>query len=53
LQERYGNASGTNDNYVAAVTAAANTLVSQRFLLPEDIASYVTPATLMVIPANP
>jgi hypothetical protein len=53
LQERYGNASGTNDNYVAAVTAAANALVSQRFLLPEGIATYVTPATLMVIPANP
>jgi hypothetical protein len=35
------------------VTAAANALVSQRFLLPEDVATYVTPATLMVIPANP
>jgi hypothetical protein len=53
LQERYGNAGGTNTNYVAAVTAAANALVSQRFLLPEDVATYVTPATLMVIPANP
>ncbi len=53
LQERYGNASGTNANYVAAVTAAANALVSQRFLLPQDIATYVTPATLMVIPSNP
>ena len=46
-------AGGTNTNYVAAVTAAANSLVSQRFLLPEDVATYVTPATLMVIPANP
>ena len=53
LQERYGNAAGTNANYVAAVTAAANALVSQRFLLPEDVSTYVTPATLMVIPANP
>jgi Alpha/beta hydrolase domain len=53
LQERYGNAAGTNANYVAAVTAAANALVTQRFLLPEDVATYVTPATLMVIPANP
>jgi hypothetical protein len=53
LQERYGNAAGTNANYVNAVTAAANALVSQRFLLPEDVATYVTPATLMVIPANP
>jgi Alpha/beta hydrolase domain len=53
LQERYGNASGTNANYVNAVTAAANALVSQRFLLPQDVATYVTPATLMVIPASP
>jgi hypothetical protein len=53
LQERYGNAAGTNDNYVAAVTAAANALVSQRFLLQEDVSTYVTPATLMNIPANP
>jgi hypothetical protein len=53
LQERYGNAGGTSANYVAAVTAAANALVSQRVLLPEDVATYVTPATLMVIPANP
>ena len=53
LQERYGNAGGTNANYVAAVTAAANALVKQRFLLPEDVATYVTPATLMMIPANP
>jgi hypothetical protein len=53
LQERYGNSAGTNANYVAAVTASANALVSQRFLLPEDVATYVTPATLMVIPANP
>ncbi len=36
-----------------AVTAAANALVSQRFLLPQDVATYVTPATLMVIPASP
>ena len=53
LQERYGNSGGTNANYVAAVTAAANALVSQRFLLSEDIATYVTPAMMMAIPANP
>jgi Alpha/beta hydrolase domain len=53
LQERYGNAGRTNANYVKAVTDAANASVSQRFLLPEDVATYVTPATLMVIPANP
>jgi hypothetical protein len=53
VQERYGNAAGTNADYVKAVTDAANALVSQHFLLPEDVATYVTPATLMVIPANP
>ena len=53
LQKRYGNAAGTNAYYVKAVTDAANALVSQRFLLPEDVATYVTPATLMVISANP
>jgi hypothetical protein len=53
LQERYGNPDGTNASYVSAVTAAANALVSQRFLLPEDVANYVTPAKLMDIPANP
>ncbi len=53
LQERYGNAGGTNASYVAAVTTAANALVSQRFLLAEDVATYVTPATLMLITANP
>jgi hypothetical protein len=53
LQERYGNPGGTNTNYVNAVTAAANALVSQRFLLPEDVTTYVTPANLMTIPANP
>jgi hypothetical protein len=49
LQERYG----TTANYVALVKAAANALVSQRFLLPEDVATCVTPATLQAIPHNP
>ncbi|MBV8133374.1 MAG: hypothetical protein JO282_12820, partial [Alphaproteobacteria bacterium] len=52
LQERYGEPDGKNTNYVNAVTAAANALVAQRFLLPEDVVTYVTPATLQAIPAN-
>jgi hypothetical protein len=50
LQECYGRPDGSNANYVNAVTAAANALVNQRFLLPEDVATYVTPAMLQVIP---
>jgi Alpha/beta hydrolase domain len=53
LQERYGEPDGKNTNYVNQVTTAANALVAQRFLLPEDVVTYVTPATLQVIPANP
>jgi hypothetical protein len=36
LRERYGNPSGSNANYVAAVTAAANALVADRFLLRDS-----------------
>jgi Alpha/beta hydrolase domain len=53
LQERYGKPDGKNTDYVNQVTTAANALVAQRFLLPEDVVTYVTPATLQVIPANP
>jgi hypothetical protein len=52
LQARYGNAAGTNDNYVAAVTAAANALVKQRFLLQQDVATYTGPAMSVSIPAK-
>jgi hypothetical protein len=45
-----GGRTRSNANYVNAVTAAANALVNQRFPLPEDVATYVTPATLQVIP---
>jgi hypothetical protein len=45
-----GGRTRSNANYVNAVTAAANALVNQRFLLPEDVATYVTPAMLQVIP---
>jgi hypothetical protein len=40
LTERYGN----HSNYVAAVTAAVNTLVEQRLLLPVDVEAYITAA---------
>ncbi len=58
LQERYGNPSGTNANYVAVVTAAANALVADRFLLEtsgvvQDVETYTIPAKAVVIPANP
>jgi hypothetical protein len=58
LQERYGNSAGTNANYVAAVTAAAQQLVKQRFLLElpgivQDVEFYTTPAMSVSIPANP
>jgi hypothetical protein len=53
LQERYGNASGTNATYVAAVKAMAEALVKQRFLLEQDVKSYTDAAALVSIPANP
>jgi hypothetical protein len=58
LQERYGNAAGTNANYVAAVKAAADALVKDRFLLElpgvaQDVETYTTPAMLVTIPHNP
>jgi hypothetical protein len=58
LQERYGNSAGTNADYVAKVEAAAQALVSQRFLIEEpglvqDVETYTSPASLVTIPANP
>jgi Alpha/beta hydrolase domain len=58
LQERYGNPAGTNADYVAKVQAAAQALVSQRFLLEEtgivqDVEFYTVPAMSVTIPANP
>jgi hypothetical protein len=58
LQERYGNAAGTNADYVAKVTAAAKSLVRERFLLElpgviEDVDTYAGPAATVTIPANP
>jgi len=58
LQERYGNPDGTNANYVAAVKAAADKLVKDRFLLElpgvaEDVETYTTPAASVAVPANP
>jgi hypothetical protein len=58
LQERYGNRMGTNAEYVAKVQTAAQSLVSQRFLLEEpgviqDVEFYTTPAMSVVIPPNP
>ena len=58
LQERYGNAAGTNANYVAAVKAAADALVKDRFLLElpgvaQDVETYTTAAMLVTIPHNP
>jgi hypothetical protein len=41
LQERYGNTAG----YVSAVTAAVNTLVSQRLMLDSDAAGAISNAT--------
>jgi phage tail protein X len=40
LTERYG----THAGYVAAVTAAANTLAAQRLLLPADVQAYIAAA---------
>jgi hypothetical protein len=46
LHERYGN----NAGYVAAVTAAANRLVSEGFLLPQDAANIIANAASVTIP---
>jgi len=58
LQERYGNAAGTNTDYVAKVAAVAKKLVGERFLLElpgvvEDVETYTGPAATVTIPANP
>ena len=58
LQERYGNAAGTNANYVAAVTAAGRgvgegPLSSRGPGLAQDVETYTTPAMSISIPANP
>ena len=58
LQERYGNAAGTNANYVAAVTMATQQLVNDRFLLEvpglvQDVETYTGPAMSVTIPAKP
>jgi Alpha/beta hydrolase domain len=53
LQERYGNADGTNADYVAKVQAAADKLVGERLLLEQDVATYTGPAALVTIPAKP
>jgi hypothetical protein len=45
LHERYGNSAG----YVAAVTAAAISLVSERVLLPDDATSIINNATSVTI----
>lgn len=46
LHERYGNTAG----YVAAVTAAADSLVAERFLLPADAAGIIASAGSVSIP---
>jgi Alpha/beta hydrolase domain len=46
LEEGYGNSA----SYVAAVTAAANNLVTERFLLPADAANIIANAASVVIP---
>jgi len=46
LHERYGN----NAGYVAAVTAAANNLVSEGLLLPDDATSIINTAKSVSIP---
>lgn len=46
LDERYGN----NAGYVAAVTAAANNLVNEGFLLPDDATSIINNAQSVTIP---
>jgi hypothetical protein len=44
LQERYGNSTGTNADYLAKVKAAAQALVAE---------TYAVPAASVTIPANP
>jgi Alpha/beta hydrolase domain len=46
LHERYGNSAG----YVAAVTMAADSLVSKGFLLPQDAANIIANAASVTIP---
>ena len=46
LHERYTNSAG----YVAAVTSAANNLVNERFLLPNDATSIINNANSVTIP---
>jgi len=46
LQERYP----THANYVARVTAAANSLVARRLLLPEDAAFLINAANAAAVP---
>jgi hypothetical protein len=46
LQERYP----THAHYVAAVTAAANSLVARRLLLPEDAAFLISQANAAAVP---
>jgi len=46
LQERYP----THANYVAKVTAAANSLVARRLLLPEDAAFLINAANAAAVP---
>jgi hypothetical protein len=48
LQERYGNTAG----YVAAVTAAVNSLVSQRLMLASDAAGAISNATVWFTQAS-
>jgi len=46
LHERYGTTAG----YVVAVTNAANNLVADGFLLPDDAATIISNAASVVIP---
>ncbi len=48
LTERYG----THAGYVAAVTAAANTLMTQRLLLAADVANYISAAARPIVVTN-
>jgi hypothetical protein len=49
LNERYRDKAG----YVAAVTNAANNLVADGFLLPEDRDAIIAGAALVDIPSSP
>jgi hypothetical protein len=46
LEERYP----THADFVAKVTAAANSLVAQRLLLPQDAALAISQANAAVVP---